>query len=89
MKMTVAEATDAIAMTEPQIGRRWAWTVRYIVVIVLAIALGAAFGSMDLFKTTKFGKSGLNAARIAEFLSYGGALFIFWMLAQNAAKVLQ
>jgi hypothetical protein len=68
---------------------RWAWAVRYIGVIVLAIALGAAFGSMELFKTTKVGKSGLNAARIVEFLSYGGALFIFWTLARHAAGILQ
>jgi hypothetical protein len=64
---------------------RWMWMVRYAVVIVLALILAAALGEMDLFKTTRFGKTGLNASRVAQFLGYGGALLVFWLLAQRAA----
>jgi hypothetical protein len=67
---------------------RWTWVVRYVLVIVLAIILGTALGATDLFKTTKFGKTGLNAARLVEFIGYGGALWVFWLLAQRAARLL-
>jgi hypothetical protein len=67
---------------------RWSWVVRYVVVIAAALILAAAFGEMTLFKTTRFGKTGLNAARLVQFLGYGGALFVLWMLAKRTAEVL-
>ena len=67
---------------------RWIWLVRYAVVIVLALVLAAALGEMELFKTTKFGKSGLNAARLVQFLGFGGALAVLWLAAQRAAALL-
>jgi hypothetical protein len=67
---------------------RWTWVVRYVLVIVLAIILGTALGATDLFKTTRFGKTGLNAARLVEFIGYGGALLMFWLLAQRAGRLL-
>jgi len=67
---------------------RWKWIVRYLVVIALAAVIGAALGEMALFKTTKIGRTGLNAARIVQFLGYGGALFVLWLLAQRAAALL-
>jgi hypothetical protein len=67
---------------------RWTWVVRYVLVIVLAIILGAALGATDLFRTTRFGKTGLSAARLVQFFGYGGALFMFWLMAQRAAGVL-
>ena len=67
---------------------RWSWVVRYVVVIVLALILAAVLGEMDLFKTTRFGRSGINAARLVQFLGYGGALLFLWLLAQRAAQLL-
>ena len=67
---------------------RWSWIVRYAVVIAAALALGAAFGEMALFKNARFGKSGLNAAHLAQFLSYGGALVMLWLAARRAAALL-
>ncbi|HYM87316.1 MAG TPA: hypothetical protein VET30_11370 [Pseudoxanthomonas sp.] len=67
---------------------RWSWVVRYIVVIAVALILAATLGDMALFKTTKFGKTGLNAARLAQFLGYGGALLVLWLLAHRAAALL-
>lgn len=68
--------------------QRWIWIVRYAVVIVLAVVLAAALGEMALFKTTKLGKTGLHAGRLVQFLGYGGALLVFWLLAQRAACLL-
>jgi hypothetical protein len=66
---------------------RWVWVVRYVVVILLALILAAVLGEMELFKTTRFGKT-FNAARVAQFLGYGGALLVFWLLARRAAGVI-
>jgi hypothetical protein len=67
---------------------RWSWVIRYLVVIAAALILAAAFGEMALFKTTRFGKTGLNAARLVQFLGYGGALLVLWMLASRVAVLL-
>src|SRR5256885_1735645 len=67
---------------------RWIWLVRYAVVIVLALVLAAALGEMELFRTTKFGKSGLNAARLVQFLGFGGALAVLWLAARRTAELL-
>src|SRR3954471_612457 len=63
---------------------RWIWLLRYAVVIVLALVLASALGEMELFKTTRFGKSGLNAARLVQFLGFGGALGGIWLLVARA-----
>jgi hypothetical protein len=57
-------------------------------VIAAALILAAAFGEMALFKTTRFGKTGLTAARLVQFLGYGGALLVLWMLADRAARIM-
>jgi hypothetical protein len=62
--------------------------IRYAVVIVLALVLAAALGEMALFKSTRIGKTGLNAARLVQFFGYGGALFVFWLLARRSATLL-
>ena len=67
---------------------RWVWVIRYAVVIVLALVLAAALGEMALFKSTRIGKTGLNAARLVQFFGYGGALFVFWLLARRSATLL-
>jgi hypothetical protein len=67
---------------------RWMWTLRYGVVIALALVLGAALGEMDLFKASRLGKTGLNASHIARFLGFGGALLALWLLARRTASLL-
>jgi hypothetical protein len=67
---------------------RWGWVVRYVVVIILALVLALALGEMELFKSTRFGRSGLNAARLVQFLGFGGALVVFWLLARRASALI-
>jgi len=67
---------------------RWMWVMRYVIVIVLALALAWVLGDMALFKITRFGKTGLTAARLAQLLGYGGALVVFWLFAQRAAELI-
>jgi hypothetical protein len=67
---------------------RWTWVIRYAVVIAAALILGAAFGEMALFKSTRFGKTGLSAAHLVQFLGYSGALAVLWLTARRAAALL-
>ena len=66
---------------------RWMWLIRYGVVLVLAVILGATLGEMALFKTTKLAK-GLNAGHVVQVLGYGGALLVFWLLARRIESLL-
>lgn len=68
---------------------RWNWMVRYVLVILLAVALGIALGEMALFQGTKVGSSGLTAARLVQFLGFGGALAVFWLLSRRAARLIE
>lgn len=67
---------------------RWKWIARYLAVIAAAIVLAALLGHMELFKAARIGKTGLDAARIVQFLGYGAGLAVFWLLAQRAAGLL-
>src|SRR3989442_9982270 len=68
---------------------RWMWVMRYVIVIVLALALAWVLGDMTLFKITRFGKTGLTAARLAQLLGYGGALVVLLLPAQRAALLIR
>jgi hypothetical protein len=65
------------------------WMIRYILVIVVALILGAAIGELSLFQKTTLGSAKLTAANLVRFLGYGSALVLLWLLAQRAALELQ
>src|SRR5687767_8521818 len=67
---------------------RWTWVIRYAVVIVLSLILAWGLGEMTLFKGTRIGKTGLNAARLVQFFGSDGALFLFSLLPRRAAYLL-
>lgn len=67
----------------------WSWTGRYLAVILVALILAAAIGSMDLFAKTTLLSGKLNAAHLVRFLGYSTALAAFWMLGQRATIALQ
>jgi hypothetical protein len=67
----------------------WLWVARYVAVLLLALILGAAIGELGLFKQTTLGSPKVTAARLAQFLGYGGALLLLWLLAQRAARELR
>jgi len=74
---------------ETQTNAGWNWVGRYIAVIVIALILAAAIGSMELFiRTSVFGGK-LNAAHLVRFLGYGAALAAFWMLGQRSTIAVQ
>jgi hypothetical protein len=67
----------------------WTWAVRHVAVIVVALILATAIGSMELFiKTTIFGGR-LSASHLVRFMGYGAALAAFWMLGRRSTIALQ
>jgi hypothetical protein len=68
---------------------RWTWLARYAIVVVVALVLGAALGSMDLFKATRLVGKGLTASSLARFLGFGGALIVSWLAAYRATPMVR
>jgi len=65
------------------------WIGRFVAVIVVALILSAAIGSMDLFAKTFVIDGKLSAAHLIRFLGYSTALGALWMLGQRATIALQ
>lgn len=68
--------------------KEWSWVGRYVAVIFIALVLAAALGSMRLFNSTSVIANRLTAAHIVNFLGYGTALTVFWLLGQRVTVVL-
>ena len=72
-----------------QVNQGWSWAGRFVAVIVVALILANAIGSMDLFTRTFVISGKLSAAHLVRFLGYSTALGALWMLGQRATMVLQ
>lgn len=62
-----------------------AWWIRYLLVIVVTLVLGAALGELAFFQKTSITALKLTAANLVRFLGYGSALMLLWLLSQRAA----
>lgn len=67
----------------------WSWAVRYVIVIALLAILAAGLGSMELFHRTTLDGGRLSASNIVQFLGYGAALVLAWLMAREATIHLQ
>ena len=67
------------------VNRDWVWMSRYILVIVIALVLGGVIGELTLFKQTTLGTPKLTASALVQFMGYGGALMLLWLLGQRVA----
>lgn len=65
------------------------WWIRYPLVIVITLVLGAALGELGFFQKTSIAALKLSAANLVRFLAYGSALVLLWLLAQRASLELQ
>lgn len=74
---------------DAQVNQDWSWVGRFVAVIVVALILAAAIGSMDLFSKTFVITGKLSASHLVRFLGYSTALGALWMLGQRATMVLQ
>jgi hypothetical protein len=68
------------------VNRDWAWMSRYVLVIVISLVLGGVIGELTLFKQTTLGTPKLTASALVQFMGYGGALLLLWLLGQGAAN---
>lgn len=83
MKMEVKMSSDT------QTNKDWSWVGRFVAVIVVALILANAIGSMDLFERTFVIEGRLSASQLVRFLGYSTALGALWMLGQRATMSLQ
>lgn len=65
------------------------WWIRYPLIIVVTLVLGAALGELGFFQKTSIGVLKLNAANLVRFLAYGTALVLLWLLAQRGVQELR
>jgi hypothetical protein len=74
---------------------RWTWAAQYAAVAIVALVLGTALASTDLFESTVivrgrlFGGGGLYAADLARAAGQAGALFLVWLAAARTARHLR
>jgi hypothetical protein len=66
--------------------KEWGWISRYVLVIVVALVLGGIIGELPLFRQTTLGTPKLNASALVQFLGYGGALLLLWLLGRKASE---
>lgn len=65
-----------------------AWWIRYLLVIVVTLVLGAALGELAFFQKTSISVLKLTAANLVRFLGYGSALLLLWLLSRRATQEL-
>ena len=63
-----------------------AWAGRYLIAMTLAVMLGAVLGSIQLFRETGIGATGVTASNVIRFLGYGSAVVLFWLLGRTAGR---
>jgi hypothetical protein len=71
---------------ETGMARNWIWIGKYLFVIVVALVLGSAIGSLSLFRNATLGTPNLTAAALVQFIAYAGALGLLWLLGLRAAS---
>ncbi|MDH4191737.1 MAG: hypothetical protein OEW21_16235 [Betaproteobacteria bacterium] len=67
----------------------WFWIGKYLIVIVVALILGAVLGSLALFKSATLGTPRLTAGSLTQFIAHGGALALLWAMGQRLARQLR
>lgn len=67
----------------------WNWFIRNAALMLLAVALAAALGATELFRTTSVIGRHLTASDLVRFAGYGAALVLLWLTARNATVVLR
>ena len=61
----------------------WGWMVQYGIGMLLALLLATVLGNIPLFRHTTLAGTGLKAAHLVQFLGYGGALLLCWLLGRR------
>ncbi len=70
-------------------GRKWSWAGQYGIAILVAVLLGVTLTRVPLFNQTTLAGNKLTASQVVEFLGYGGALLLFWLLGRRTGLQLQ
>jgi len=66
----------------------WLWIGKYIIVIVVALVLGAVLGGLEPFRSTTIGSAHVTAGTLVQFIAHSGALALLWALGYRHARQL-
>jgi eukaryotic-like serine/threonine-protein kinase len=69
--------------------KHWIWIGKYLLVMVVALVLGAVLGGLGLFRAATLGTPHLTAAALARFVGYAAALGMLWGAGRRAAEQLR
>src|SRR5271169_2926504 len=58
----------------------WYWIGKYLVVILVALALGSVLAGLEPFKSTTIGPAKIGAGSLVQFIAHSGALALLWAL---------
>src|SRR3954465_13385704 len=83
---TIFTIFTALRKGNTMVRSNWAWITRYVFVVGIALIMGGAIGAFSLFKQTTLGTPKLTASGLVQFMGYGGALLLFWLLGRKAAE---
>jgi hypothetical protein len=64
--------------------KQWGFFLQYGILVLVAALLAAILGTLPLFKEAAFLGTRLKASHLVQFLGYGGALALVWLMAQRA-----
>jgi hypothetical protein len=59
---------------------KWLWIGKYLVVIIVALVLGAVLGDLEPFHGATVGGAHLSAGGLVQFIAQTGALALLWTL---------
>ncbi|MFN0316710.1 MAG: zinc ribbon domain-containing protein [Burkholderiales bacterium] len=80
---------DSAAVNSSAAGGAWVWLAPYMVIIFVLLLLGSLLGDLSLFKRATLGTDKLTASQLVKLFSYGGALFMVWLIAQRSTLQLR
>lgn len=69
-------------------GKLWVWMVQYGMTVLLLLLLGSTAANIPLFKDTVLIDAKLDVSHLVEFLGYGGALTMIWLMSRKAGILL-
>jgi transcriptional regulator with XRE-family HTH domain len=81
-------ATHANHASPKTAGKMWVWMVQYGMTVLLLLLLGSTAANIPLFKETVLIDAKLDVSHLVEFLGYGGALTMIWLMSRKAGILL-
>jgi len=67
----------------------WFWVGKYLIVVAVALVLGAVLGVLKPFQSATIGSAGISAGSFVRFIAHSGALALLWSLGYRCSQQLR